>query len=214
MVGIFLITACSSDPTKTELSESTPAYAETPSEVKQPASSQTETLPPTSTEILATQTPTPIPYTTPDWFSEAVIYEVFVRSFRDTDDDGIGDLAGVTASLDYIQSLGANTIWLMPVYPSPSQHGYGVVDFFNINPDYGDLADLQTVVDEAHAREMRVILDFIPSHLSNQNPIFADAYSDPSSDYSDWFVWNNENHTLYATFAGNEQMPRFNHFNP
>jgi glycosidase len=102
----------------------------------------------------------------------------------------------------------------MPVYPSPSQHGYDVVDFFDINPDYGDLADLQTLVDEAHARDMRVILDFVPSHLSNQNPIFADAYSNPSSAYSDWFVWTNENHTLYASFAGNEQMPRFNHFNP
>ena len=122
MVGIFLVAACSSDPTKTVLAERTAAFAETSTEVNQLSSSQTETLPPTPMEVIATQTPTPIPYTTPDWFSEAVIYEVFVRSFRDTNDDGIGDMAGVTTSLDYIQSVGANTIWLMPVYPSPSQH--------------------------------------------------------------------------------------------
>lgn len=169
---------------------------------------------PTPNEELRTLAPTRIPYTTPDWFSEAVIYEIFVRSFQDTDGDGIGDLVGVTAGQDYIQSLGANTIWLMPVYPSPSEHGYDVEDFFDINPDYGDIEDLQTLVDEAHSRGMRIILDFVPSHLSNQNPIFADAYGNPSSEYSDWFVWTNDGQTMYASFAGNEQMPRFNLFNP
>ena len=89
-----------------------------------------------------TQTPTPdhtpIPYTTPDWFSDALVYEVFIRSFRDSDGDGIGDLNGVTESLDYIQSLGANTVWLMPVFLSPSQHGY-VFDDFQIEPAHAEV---------------------------------------------------------------------------
>jgi glycosidase len=163
---------------------------------------------------VTTSTPEELVYVTPDWFRDAIIYEVFVRSFRDTDGDGIGDLAGVTEGLDYIQGLGANTIWLMPIHPSPSQHGYDVEDFFEVNPEYGDMEDLQTLVSEAHDRGMRVILDFVPSHLSDKNPIFAEAYNNPSSEFSDWFDWINDNHTLYASFAGNEQMPRFNHYNP
>lgn len=162
----------------------------------------------------ATATPLGIPYSTPEWFNEAVIYEIFVRSFRDSDNDGTGDLAGVTESLDYIQELGANTIWLMPIYPTPSQHGYDVEDFFAVNPEYGTLEDLQVLVSAAHDSGMRVILDFVPSHLSNQNPIFSEAYGNPSSALSEWFVWTNDKHTLYASFAGNEQMPRFNHYNP
>jgi glycosidase len=176
----------------------------------------TDTPFPTATKVQATLTPapTPIPYRTPDWFKNAVIYEIFVRSFADSDGDGIGDLQGITENLDYIASLGADTIWLMPIHPSPSQHGYDVIDYFAVNPDYGDLDDLQTLVEEAHSRDVRVILDFVPSHLSNQNPIFSGVYGDPTAGNSDWFVWTNDNHTLYATFAGVEEMPRFNHYQP
>jgi len=174
----------------------------------------TNTPSPTATEVQPTLTPTPIPYSSPDWFQNAIVYEIFVRSFADSDGDGIGDLQGVTDNLDYIASLGANTIWLMPIHPTPSEHGYDVIDYFAVNPEYGDLEDLQILVDEAHARDMRLILDFVPSHLSNQNPIFAAAYGDPSAENSDWFVWTNDNHTLYASFAGVDEMPRFNHYNP
>jgi glycosidase len=162
--------------------------------------------------------PTPvatlIPYTTPTWFRQAVVYEVLVRSFADSDGDGTGDLQGVIDRLGYIEALGANTIWLMPVYPSPSVHGYDVTDYFEINPDYGKLTDMQTLVDAAHARDMRVILDFVPSHLSKQHSLFQDAYRNPESEYSDWFVWTNDAHTTYAGFAGSREMPRFNHYNP
>ncbi|MBI2846069.1 MAG: alpha-glucosidase C-terminal domain-containing protein [Chloroflexi bacterium] len=159
-------------------------------------------------------TPTFIPYTTPAWFREAMLYEIFVRSFSDSDGDGIGDLDGITSRLDYLESLGVNAIWLMPISPSPSAHGYDVIDYFAVNPDYGTLEDLQELVAAAHARRMWIILDFVPSHLSDEHPFFRDAFRNPSSEYSDWFVWTNEAHTLYASFAGIEDMPRFNHFNP
>ncbi|MCB2178494.1 hypothetical protein KQH61_03675 [bacterium] len=162
----------------------------------------------------STPTPTPIAYQTPDWFNHAALYEIFVRSYADSDGDGIGDLNGITARLDYIESLGVDTIWLMPIYPSPSYHGYDVTDFFAVNPDYGTLEDLQNLVAAVHQRGMRLILDFVPSHLSNQNPLFEEAYRNPESEYTDWFVFTNDANTLYAGFAGSDTMPRFNHFNP
>jgi glycosidase len=137
-----------------------------------------------------------------------------VRSFYDSDGDGIGDLRGVELKLDYIQSLGVDVLWLTPIYPSPSIHGYDVTDFFGVNPEYGTLADLQSLVAAAHARGLRVVLDFVPSHLSVQHPFFANAYGNPSSEYTDWFVFTDDGNKLYAGFANNTEMPRFNHYNP
>jgi glycosidase len=172
----------------------------------------TPAVPPSTT--VPTNTATPIPYTTPAWFRDAVLYEIFVRSFYDSDNDGIGDLKGVEEKLDYIQSLGANVIWLMPIYPSPSDHGYDVTDYFAVNPDYGTIDDLKSLLAAAHAKNMRVILDFVPSHLSDENPIFQSALGNPNDPRSDWFVWTNDAHTLYAGFADSADMPRFNHYNP
>lgn len=179
---------------------------------------------PTEAEALQQPTPEPtmvptpaatlIPYSPPDWFDDDILYEIYVRSFADSDGDGTGDFKGIIERLDYIQSLGVDTIWLMPIYPSPSDHGYDVSDYFAVNPEFGTLEDLQELVRAVHDRGMRIILDFVPSHLSNQNPLFEDAYNNPESRYSDWFVWTNDEHTTYAGFAGNEDMPRFNHYNP
>lgn len=200
-----------------------------------PTPQNTEVLLPTKTdEILRTQieeiiestdpTPTtavtealedtPIPYVSPDWFRESIIYEIFVRSFHDSNGDGIGDIQGIIEKLDYIEALGVDTIWLMPIHPSPSVHGYDVTDYYLVNPDYGSMEDLQELVSEAHKRDMKIILDFVSSHLSNQHPIFKDAYGNPESRYSDWFLWNNDAQTSYAGFANNREMPRFNHHNP
>jgi len=161
-----------------------------------------------------TPTPTFTPFQTPDWFDHAVLYSIFVRSYADSDGDGIGDLNGIENRLDYIESLGVDVIWLLPIYPSPSYHGYDVTDFFSVNPDYGTLEDLQALVDAVHARGMHLILDFVPSHLSNQNPLFLEAYRNPGADNEDWFVFTNDTNTRYAGFADNAEMPRFNHFNP
>lgn len=116
-----------------------------------------------------------------------VFYEIFVRSFADSDGDGVGDLRGVTAKLDYLDDLGVSGIWLMPVYASGSYHGYDVTDFKRINPDYGTEEDLVELVREAHARDIRVILDFVPNHTSSNHPWFVEACGSVESDYRSFY---------------------------
>ncbi len=210
LVVMFVLSACSQAspaPVQTESLRLSPTPGITPPQETTQGSAPTESVQPTPAATL-------IPYETPDWFDGDILYEIFVRSFADSDGDGIGDLNGITERLDYLQTLGVDTVWLMPVYPSPSDHGYDVSDYFAVNPQYGSLEDLQALVQAVHERDMRIILDFVPSHLSNQNPIFQDAFKNPESKYSDWFVWTNEAHSTYAGFADNEEMPRFNHYNP
>jgi len=117
-----------------------------------------------------------------------VWYEIFVRSFADTNGDGIGDLNGVTAKLDYLKSLGVSGIWLMPINPSPSYHGYDVTDYYGINPQYGTMADFQRLLDEAHKRHINVIIDLVINHTSDQHPWFR-AASNPADPHHDWYSW-------------------------
>ena len=131
------------------------------------------------------------------WWNDTVFYEIFVRSFYDSNGDGIGDLNGITEKLDYLNDgdpqttadLGITGIWLMPIYPSPSYHGYSVTDFYAVNPQYGTLADLQNLLAAAHARGIRVILDITLNHTSSQHPWFLSA-CDPTSPYHDWYIWS------------------------
>ena len=117
-----------------------------------------------------------------------VWYEIFVRSWYDTNGDGIGDLDGVTAKLDYLKSLGVSGIWLMPINPSPSYHGYDITDYYGINPQYGTMADFQRLLDAAHKRGIKVIMDMVINHSSNESPWFKAAL-DPHSPYHDWYSW-------------------------
>jgi glycosidase len=117
-----------------------------------------------------------------------VYYEIFVRSWYDTDGDGIGDLNGVTAKLDYLEKLGVSGIWLMPINPSPSYHGYDVTDYRAINPQYGTMADFERLLREAHRRGIKVIMDLVANHSSNRSPWF-EAARDPHSRYHDWYTW-------------------------
>ena len=102
-------------------------------------------------------------------------YEIFVYSFYDTNNDGIGDLNGVTEKLDYIQEMGFNGIWLMPIHPSPTYHKYDVTDYYAIHPDYGTLDDFKNLVVEAHKRGIRIIIDLVVNHTSNSHPWFTEA---------------------------------------
>lgn len=129
-----------------------------------------------------------------DWFKDAVFYEVYVRAFADGDGDGIGDLGGLTAKLDYIQTLGVDCLWLLPIYPSPLRDdGYDVADFYGIHPDYGTVDDLRNLVDQAHRRGLRVIADLVPNHTSDQI-LWFQASRDPAhpqhARYRDWYVWS------------------------
>ena len=95
------------------------------------------------------------------WWNDSVFYEVFVRSFKDSNGDGIGDINGLIEKLDYLQDLGVSGLWLMPIQPSPSYHGYDVTDYYSINPDYGTLDDFKRLVAEAKQRGIRIIIDFV-----------------------------------------------------
>ncbi len=132
------------------------------------------------------------------WWRDGVCYEVFVRSFVDSDGDGVGDLRGLTSRLDYINdgnpnstiSLGARCIWLMPIDKSMSYHGYDVVDYYHVDPRYGTDDDFRNLVAEAHKRGIHVIVDFVPNHSGSQNPWFQAALRDPRSPYRDWYRWS------------------------
>ncbi|MHB8627144.1 MAG: alpha-amylase family glycosyl hydrolase [Aggregatilineales bacterium] len=148
------------------------------------------------------------------WFSNAIMYSVFVRSFRDSNGDGIGDLQGVIDGLDYIQSLGVNTIWLLPVFKSPSYHGYDVSDYNTVNSDYGTNDDLLRLIREVHKRHMHILLDYVVNHTSNQHPYFKDAYGNPNSQYAEFYHWLNPEHTQYQSFADVKEMPTLNYDSP
>ena len=124
------------------------------------------------------------------WWREAVFYEIFVRSFYDTDGNGIGDFNGITEKLDYLEELGINAIWLMPIHPSPSHHGYDVINYYAVNSEYGTLEDFKRLLDEAHNRDIRIIIDLVINHTSSQHPWFGDANNSPESAYRDYYVWS------------------------
>jgi glycosidase len=136
------------------------------------------------------------------WWNDSVFYEIFVRSFYDSDGDGIGDFNGITAKLDYLNDnnpetnsdLGVTGIWLMPVNPSPSYHGYDVTDYMTVNPDYGTMDDFKNMVNEAHLHGIRVIIDLVLNHTSRDHPWFV-ASRDPDSDYRDYYIWADEKPT-------------------
>jgi glycosidase len=140
-----------------------------------------------------TTSPTPPSPGIHAWWDDAVFYEIFVRSFYDSNGDGIGDFNGITRKLDYLQSLGVNALWLMPIYPSPSYHGYDVTNYFDVNPDYGTLSDFKNLLAAAHQRGMHVILDMVLNHTSSQNPWFVSANSDSQSSYRNWYIWSDTN---------------------
>src|SRR5262245_24492704 len=145
-----------------------------------------------------------------DWARGAVFYEVFVRSFADSNGDGIGDLRGLTAKLDYLNDgdpatdgdLGVDALWLMPVFDSPSYHGYDTVDYEKIEPDYGTGEDFDRFLAEAHRRGIRVILDFVMNHSSSQHPWFVESASSPTSARRDWYVWRADDPGWTQPFPG------------
>jgi maltose alpha-D-glucosyltransferase/alpha-amylase len=128
----------------------------------------------------------------PDWYKEAVIYEVHVRSFRDSDGDGIGDFPGLIEKLDHIAALGATALWVLPFYPSPLRDdGYDIADYFGVHPAYGRVADVRRLVREAHRRGLKVITELVCNHTSDQHPWFQRARrARPGSAYRDFYVWS------------------------
>ncbi len=187
---------------------------------------------PTAPPPTITPTATPDPYAGTDgfrWWNDTVFYEIFVRSFYDSDGDGIGDFNGITEKLDYLEGLGIRGIWLMPINPSPSYHGYDVTDYYAVNPDYGTLEDFKRLLEEAHKRDIKIIIDFVMNHSSTKHPWFQQALT-PGSPYHDWYVWSETDpgtlgpwgakawyrasNGLYYYAIFWDQMPDLNYENP
>ncbi|WP_125763162.1 glycoside hydrolase family 13 protein [Companilactobacillus hulinensis] len=124
------------------------------------------------------------------WYDNAIIYQIYPKSFQDTNDDGIGDLQGIIKRLDYIKNLGVNTIWLNPIFVSPQiDNGYDVSNYFAIDPSIGTTDDFEQLIKEAHERDLHVILDLPINHTSDQHPWFKDALSNPNSIFKDYYIW-------------------------
>jgi alpha-glucosidase len=126
------------------------------------------------------------------WWERGIIYQVYPRSFMDSDGDGIGDLAGIRSKLDYLQWLGVDAIWISPIYPSPmADFGYDISNYTDIDPIFGDLNDFDALLADAHARGLKVLLDYVPNHTSGQHPWFLDSRSSRDSAKRDWYIWRN-----------------------
>jgi maltose alpha-D-glucosyltransferase/alpha-amylase len=137
----------------------------------------------------------------PQWYRDAVIYQLNVKAFFDTNNDGVGDFKGVTAKLDYVKDLGVNTIWLMPFYPSPLRDdGYDISEYENVNPQYGTLEDFKEMLDAAHQRGLRVITELVINHTSDQHPWFKAArLAPPGSPERDFYVWSDTDQIYQGT---------------
>ncbi len=126
----------------------------------------------------------------PRWWEDAVVYQIYPRSFADHDGDGVGDLRGIRGRLDHLQWLGIDTIWLSPIYPSPmADYGYDVADHCDVDPLFGDLAEFDALLDDVHSRGMRLLLDWVPNHTSDAHPWFQDALGGRDARFRDHYIW-------------------------
>jgi alpha-glucosidase len=125
-----------------------------------------------------------------EWWQHGIIYQIYPRSFQDSSGDGIGDLPGIISRLDYLDWLGVDAIWLSPIYPSPmADFGYDISDYTGIDPIFGTLADFDRLVAELHRRQMKIVLDFVPNHTSDQHPWFKESRSSRDNPKRNWYIW-------------------------
>ena len=138
------------------------------------------------------------------WWKGALLYQIYPRSFADSNDDGIGDLPGVRARLDYLQWLGVDGIWLNPTFPSPNRDwGYDVADYCGVHPDLGTLTDLDELTAAAAERDIQVVLDLVPAHTSDRHAWFRESRSARESPRRDWYIWRDEADEQQSVFGGN-----------
>jgi alpha-glucosidase len=146
------------------------------------------------TETVEAIASAPGPASTPRWWRDAVIYQIYPRSFADSNGDGVGDLQGIVERLDYLEDLGVDALWLSPIFRSPMKDfGYDVSDYTSVDPLFGTEADLDRLIDGLHRRGMRLLLDWVPNHTSDQHPWFQDARSSRTAPKRDWYVWRDPN---------------------
>jgi alpha-glucosidase len=140
--------------------------------------------------LLAAAQTQPVDAAGHQWWQNAVFYEIYPRSFADSNDDGVGDLNGISSKMGYLRDLGVDAIWITPCYPSPQvDFGYDISDYENIDPMYGTLTDFDHMVADGKKNDVRILMDFVPNHTSDQHPWFLDSKSSRTSAHRDWYIW-------------------------
>ena len=125
------------------------------------------------------------------WWQGGVIYHIYVRSFQDSDGDGVGDLIGLISRLGYLEDLGVDAIWLSPIFTSPNaDFGYDVSDYLSIQKEYGTLEDVDLLITEAHEKGIKVLFDLVLNHTSNEHPWFIESAASPDGEYGDYYIWS------------------------
>jgi len=147
---------------------------------------------------------------TPKFYDSAIMYEVYIRSFHDSDQDGIGDFNGLTAKINYFKELGVNALWLMPFNESTKDHGYNVTNYFSIEKDYGTFKDYFNFLTECKKNGIRVIMDLVINHSDSSHRFFRDAVKKPNSRFSDWYQFTDSMNTTWNHFGIEADMPKFN----
>ena len=124
------------------------------------------------------------------WWQKATVYQIYPRSFQDSNGDGIGDIKGIIQRLDYLQDLGIELIWLTPMYVSPGRdNGYDIADYYQIDPIFGDLADFERLLKEAHQRGIKIMMDMVVNHTSDQHRWFQESLKGKDNPYHDYYLW-------------------------
>ena len=137
------------------------------------------------------------------WWKSAVVYQIYPRSFADSDGDGIGDLDGIRAHLGHLEALGADVLWLSPIYPSPQDdNGYDISDYQDVDPTFGTLAGFDALLADVHARGMRLIMDLVVNHTSDEHPWFVESRSSRDNPKRDWYWWREEPNNWTSAFSG------------
>ncbi len=136
-----------------------------------------------------------------DWWKKSVVYEIYVKSFRDSDGDGLGDLQGITGKLDYLKELGVDVLWLTPIYESPNDdNGYDISDYCSIMESLGTMEDLEELLDQAHRRGLRIVMDLVVNHTSDEHSWFVESRKDRENPYRGYYIWRDGK-------GGNENEP-------
>lgn len=146
----------------------------------------------------------------PKFYDSSIMYEIYIRKFYDSNNDGIGDFNGITEKLNHLEQMGVNSIWLMPFNESSTQHGYNVIDYYSINKDYGTFDDYFNFLKESKKKGMRIIKDFVINHTDSLHPFFLDAYKNPNSKYSSWYQFTNKENSDWNHFGVERKMPKLN----
>jgi alpha-amylase len=190
VLALVFLAGCGQAATPILQASATPSHAASPTDTVIPTPKPTDTAIPTPTPIVVGPVVGgPTGTEGYPWWNDMVFYQIFVRSFNDSNGDGIGDFNGVTEKLDYLKDLGITGLWLLPIHPSSVPTGYNAIDFYSVNPGYGTMEDFKRLLSEAHKRGMRVLIDRVTGYTSSKNPWFI-ASEDPNSPYRNWYYWS------------------------